>query len=78
MRLFKKKEEDEIQLHTYEMTIVFNNDLARSYKFTNVKAAAPEEAVNKMKHYVATNGYFGNMTKEAVIAKLSVIDIKEN
>ena len=76
MRLFKKKE-DECQLHTYEMTIVFNNDLVQSYKFTNVKAVTPDEAVGKMKNYVATNGYFGNMTKEAVMAKLSVIDIKE-
>ena len=76
MRLFKKKEED-CQLRTYALTIIFDNDLEKSYKFTNIKAATAEEAGNKMKNYVASNGHFGNITKEDVIAKLSAIDIKE-
>lgn len=74
--IFKKKE-DVIQLHTYAMIIVFNNDQAQSYKFTNVKAATPDAAIDKMKNYVATHGYFGSMDKDAVIAKLSVVEIHE-
>jgi hypothetical protein len=79
MRLFKKKKEDDAicPQHTYSMTILFNNDRSLPYTFTNVKAATSDAAVEKMKRYVATNGYFGSMSADAVIEKLSAIDVVE-
>lgn len=80
MRLFKKKIEEDDAIrprNTYGMTILFNEDPTQSYKFSNVRAATSDAAVEKMKRYVATNGYFGTMSKEAVIEKLSAIDVTE-
>ena len=79
MRLFKKKKEDDAICphNTYSMTILFNNDRSLPYSFTNVKAATSDAAVEKMKRYVATNGYFGTMSQESVLENLSAIDVVE-
>lgn len=61
----------------YSMTIVFNNDHSQQYRFTNVPAGSSDEAVDKMKSYVAKNGWFGNMKHDAIVAKLSAVDIRE-
>ena len=80
MRLFKKKNEEDNAIkpqNTYGMTILFNEEPSLSYKFSNVRAATSDAAVEKMKRYVATHGYFGAMHEEDVIKRLSAIDVVE-
>lgn len=61
----------------YAMSIIYNNDQAYTYKFTNVVATGPNEAIDAMKRFVAKNGWFGNAKPTDIIAKLSAIDVRE-
>ena len=73
----RKKEGNNIRsFNSYELTLVFNNDRSQQYRFTNVPAATQEAAIDKMKKYVARNGWFGNMKTEDIIAKLTAIDVR--
>lgn len=72
-----RQEDDVMEQHTYAITILFNNDQTHCYKFTNVPAATSEEAIDKMKRYVAVNGHFGSMSADEVFNKLSATDVQE-
>ena len=76
---FKKKDNPitETQIKKYDVTIIFGSEHDLQYKFTNVIAENADDAVNQMKQYVAQNGFFGTMTHEEIISKLSAIEVKE-
>lgn len=64
------------KLKKYALTIIYNNENAYPYNFTNVIARTSEEAVCKMKAYVANSGRFIRVNKDAVIANLKAINVR--
>ena len=64
-------------MHVYSLTIAYNEDKPLKYKFTNVIAHNQDEAIAKMKEYVATHGLFPNKAHDEIISNLVVLEIGE-
>ena len=78
--IFKRNTHKEVMqkaLRAYKMTVVYDGCTNHEYNFTNVVARNANEAVDKMKRFVATRGHFNGLNPEQVMSRLKAINITE-